>query len=210
MPVSPERFVMNTNMHAAFQREVTRLSDALTGLDRKDPVAVAGMKRRFHFLQNVLHAHHEGEDKYLWPTAIAKAGPQETTVLAAMEAEHVALAKSLDKVAADFSELDEESDVEQVQANLADLAQVLQGHCMHEERDGVPIVAKYIEDADLKRLMKEARSAPDSDLVLAWVCDGAPQDIVDSTWGLLPRLVRLFVRPMTERKYRSFTAECGV
>ena len=46
--------------------------------------------------------------------------------------------------------------------------------------------------------------------MLAWVCDGATPAQIDSTWAMLPGFVRVFVKPMSTRKYAKFTAECGV
>lgn len=210
MAVDADHFRMNTAMHAAFQRELQRIIRAVAALDLSDQAAIGGLQRRFRFFADTLHTHHVGEDKFLWPVALEQATPAEQAVLRSMAAEHDALAVALDQARAGVAELSPGSDISAIQAHLDDLANVLSGHCAHEERDAVPVVAKYVSPEDFTKLMEHARSAEDSDLVLPWVCDGAPQEVVDATWGMLPGFVRMMVKPMTTRKYNKFTAECGI
>jgi hemerythrin-like domain-containing protein len=209
MPTARD-FRMNTAMHGAFQRELERVSRALDNIDLADAAAVAGLRRRFEFFTTTLTTHHTGEDTYLWPPALAKADPEEKVVLTAMEAEHEALAAALEHACDEIGALSPGADRAAALRGLADLQRVLAGHCAHEERDGVPIVAKYATDDDIVSLMRHARSAPDADLVLAWVCDGAPADQASAVWQMMPPVVRTMVRRMSTRKYDRFTAECGV
>ena len=102
------------------------------------------------------------------------------------------------------------SDKDQIAGRLEELLEVLSGHTQHEEREGVPIVQKYLEEDDFKAFVKFNRSGEDSSLVLPWVSDGATPIEVGSTWGMIPAPVRLFVRPMLTRKYVKFTQDCGV
>jgi hemerythrin-like domain-containing protein len=208
--VDESRFQMNSAMHAAFRRELQRLRAGLDLLDLADGAAVAGFQRRFQFFTDTLHAHHQGEDSFLWPKALNQASGGEKVVLEAMAAEHAALAEVLDAAAAGVAGLGPGSDTAAIEAHLAELAVVLTGHCAHEERDGVPIAARYIDDGDLSALVAHARSQPDADLVMPWVCDGAPAVVADAVWAPVPAIVRLFLRPRATRRYERFTAECGV
>lgn len=201
---------MNTNMHRAFVREVTRLRRAVRAADWSDPSATAGVARRFEFFSGTLHHHHEGEDTYLFGRVRNRATPEEVVVLDAMDAEHGALKAALDTLDEDFRSLGPDSDGPAIAAHFDELETVLAGHCAHEERTGVPIVQKYITADDLKEFMKFTRSGKDSTMVLAWVCDGATPEQVASTWGMMPSFVRLFVKPISNRKYHAFQAECGV
>lgn len=203
-------FTINSNMHAAFLREVDRLQKAVRTVDLSDGETAAGLARRYQFFSVTLHAHHEGEDKFLWPLALAKATPQEAVVLNAMEAEHEALAGTLAELDTGFTALGPDTDTAALSSGLDKLRSILVGHCAHEERDAVPVVQKYVTREDLKAFMAFTREQPDSTMVLAWVCDGATPAQVDSTWAMLPSFVRVFVKPMSTRKYDRFTQECGV
>jgi Hemerythrin HHE cation binding domain len=201
---------MNTNMHSAFQREILRLRDGLRKADLSDAKGTEGLARRYKFFSITLHQHHEGEDTFQWPNIRPKANAQEIAVLDAMEAEHGALASLLGSVDEDFKTLSAKSDKDQIAARLDELGTVLSGHTEHEEREGVPIVQKYLEEDDLKAFVKFSRDSQDASLVLPWVSDGATPAEVASTWGMIPAPVRLFVKPMLTRKYAKFTQECGV
>jgi len=201
---------MNTNLHSAFKREILRLRDGLRKADLSDAKATEGLARRYKFFSVTLHHHHQGEDTFLWPNVRPKANPQESLVLDAMEAEHGALASVLGAVDEEFKNLSVKSDKDHIAARLDELGAVLSGHTQHEEREGVPIVQKYIEEDDFKAFVKFSRHSEDASLVLPWVSDGATPTEVASTWGMIPAPVRLFVKPMLTRKYTKFTQNCGV
>jgi hemerythrin-like domain-containing protein len=203
-------FTINTNMHRAFGREVVRLQGAVSSVDLTDATQVDGLKRRYTFFSDTLHTHHQGEDRYLWPAAMERATPQEKVVLNAMTAEHEDLQRVLGELDAGFAELGPTSDPVALASLFDELTLVLDGHCSHEERDGVPIVQKYVTKEQLKEFMSFTREQEDSILVLPWVCDGASAREQETTWGMLPGFVRVFVKPMATRKYNAFTQSCGV
>lgn len=206
----PPDFSMNTNLHHAFKREVSRLRKGVQQVDLADNAATAGLARRFAFFSATLHHHHQGEDQYLFDRVRIRATPAEVAVLDAMDAEHDALKLALDRLDSDFRTLSPDSDPATIAADFDELRTVLDGHCAHEEQAGVPIVQKYVTPEDLKEFMAFTRSAPESTMVLAWVCDGATPEQVASVWGMLPPFVRVFVKPISTRKYRAFTASCGM
>jgi hemerythrin-like domain-containing protein len=201
---------MNTNLHSAFKREILRLRDGLRKADLSDAKATEGLARRYKLFSVTLHYHHEGEDTFLWPNVRPKANPQESLVLDAMEAEHGALASVLGAVDEEFKNLSVKSDKDHIAARLDELGAVLSGHTQDEDREGVPIVQKYIEEGDFKAFVKFSRHSEGASLVLPWVSDGATPTEVASTWGMIPAPVRLFVKPMLTRKYTKFTQNCGV
>ncbi len=203
-------FTVNANMHAAFQREIARLRAAVAAADLSAPLAVGGIQRRYRFFSDTLHTHHEAEDRYLWPPALQQATPAEKVVLTAMESEHESLQQALESLDGAMTVLGPDTDVAGVQAAFDRLRGVLDGHCAHEERDAIPVLQKYVSREDLKEFMTYTRAQADSSLLLPWICDGASSAQVASTWGMLPGFVRVFVKPMTTRKYDKFTAECGV
>ena len=200
----------NTNMHSAFKREILRLRDGLRKADLSDAKTTEGLARRYKFFSVTLHHHHQAEDTFLWPNTRPKADPQDILVLDAMEAEHEALASVFGAVDEDFKALSVNSDKDQIAARLDELRTVLWGHTQHEEREGVPIVQKYLEEDNFKAFVKFSREGEDASLVLPWVSGGATPAEVASTWGMIPGPVRLFVKPVLTRKYTRFTEECGV
>lgn len=201
---------MNTNLHAAFKREIARIKSGLQRIDLADTNARQGLARRYEFFSQSLHHHHQGEDRYLTGTVRSSADPAEVEVLDQMESEHQTMLATLNLLDEQFTSLSAESDKAAISDNFDLLLSSLSQHCDHEEAVGVPIVQKYLTEDAYKEFMQYNRKAPNASLVFPWVCDGADPAVASQTWGVLPGPVRLIVKPMMSRKYQRFTADCGV
>ena len=209
MTVASSSVRMNAAVHQALLREMRRLRAAVAGVDLGDHVALAGIELRWEFFAAQLADHHEKEDQFLWPQVEPKVTAEERVVLNSMEAEHEALHDTVSALTEAMVGLSEEADREMVLARWDDLELVLAGHCLHEEEAGVPILKKYLAEANFEQLLHATRSQTNSAITLAWVCDGAPETVSHEVWRLLPVPRRLFARPRGRRKYRVFTQECG-
>ena len=201
---------MNTNMHAAFKREIRRIQSGLAKADLADGSARDNLVRRYDFFSETLHHHHEGEDTYLFERVKPKADPSEVAILDQMEAEHGELLEILTSVDTGFKTLSDASDKKVLNDQLEAMFTVLSQHCDHEETQGIGIVQRYITQADMKEFMKFTREGAQANLVLPWVCDGAEPAVSSQVWGMIPGPVRLFLKPAMTRKYDTFSQECGV
>lgn len=201
---------MNTNMHAAFKREIARLKAGLAATDLSNDVARTGLAARYTFFSETLHHHHEGEDTYLFERVKPRANPAQVAVLDQMEAEHAQMLEVLTVLDQEFSSLGSASDTVAIDNQLDALLTVLGQHCEHEEREGIAIVQEHITEADMKEFMKFNRSGAQANYVLPWVCDGADEAVQTSVWGMIPAPVRVFLRPQLTKKYDKFSRECGV
>ena len=201
---------MNTNMHAAFKREIGRIKAGLASVDLSDEAARTGLANRYTFFSETLHHHHEGEDTYLFERVKPKATPAQVAVLDQMEVEHAEMLEVLTALDAEFAALGATSDKVAISNRLDALLTVLGQRCEHEEREGIAIVQEHITEADLKEFMKFNRSGAQANYVLPWVCDGAEPAVQTSVWGMIPAPVRVFLRPQMTKKYDKFSSECGV
>ncbi len=201
---------MNTNMHAAFQREIQRLKAGVVKVDLASTEATSKLAARYSFFSETLHHHHEGEDTYLFERVKPKATPAQVAVLDQMEAEHVEMLEVLTSLDADFGSLSTDTDKQSVSNRLDALATVLGQHCAHEETEGMAIVQQHITEADMKEFTKFNRSGAQSNYVLPWVCDGADPGVEASVWDMIPGPVRVVLKPMMTRKYDAFSRECGI
>lgn len=205
-------FSMNTLLHRSLKREIVRIQQGLKDAQSQGAIPV-GLIRRWQFFSGQLKQHHEAEDTYLWPLVEQRSKDQaELVVMSAMEAEHAAMHHKLDELDAAFAKAaDGESvDLDVVASHLNELSEIVAGHCDHEERDAVPLLEKYVRHDDLGDFQKFTRSGPDSMLVFPWVSDGATEADKKAVWGVLPGPVRLFLRPMMNRKYDKFLEEVKV
>lgn len=189
-------FAMNGMLHRALLREIDRVQALVVGGD------AAMARRRFRFMSQVLHKHHEGEDTYLFPVIRQRStDPAELATLDALEAEHVQMHAALDACDADFAGNGPLPD--NTAADLKGLKFVLAAHCAHEEADGERILARYVTEADLKPFNAANRKSEHAMLVFPWIADGgSPAD--QQVYDVLPAPVRLFMKPMMTRKYKAY------
>jgi hypothetical protein len=189
-------FAMNGMLHRAMLREIDRVQALVAGGD------TAMARRRFTFLSQVLHQHHEGEDTYLFPVIRRRStDPGELATLDALEAEHEQMHAALDACDADFAGNGPLPD--STGSDLKGLKFVLAAHCAHEEADGERILAEHITADDLKAFNAANRKSEHAMLVFPWIADGgsaADQKVFD----VLPAPVRLFMKPVMTRKYRAY------
>ena len=184
-------------MHRAFRRDLNlfaRVADVVPTSDRKRWQQVA---RRFDFFATVLHKHHSGEDRALWPL-LAERGA-DTAVLDALEAEHAVIDPLLASVTADLRALADGSGDETTRARLArttvELRDALTTHLAHEESDGMTLVQQHLTHEDWLRLDEEVfkkdygpREIP---AVAGWVSSGLPVEAVRRMPGVNAPLVAL-------------------
>lgn len=201
---------MNTNMHAAFKREIARLKAGLAAADLTSADARTKLAARYSFFSETLHHHHEGEDTYLFERVKPKATAAQVAVLDQLEAEHAEMLEVLTALDGEFKSLSETTDKTAVSNQFDALATVLGQHCAHEEGEGIAIVQQYITEADMKEFMKFNRSGESANFVLPWVCDGADPAVQESVWCMIPAPVRLFLKPTMTKKYDAFTRDCGI
>ncbi|MCB0901638.1 MAG: hemerythrin domain-containing protein [Actinobacteria bacterium] len=189
-------FAMNGMMHRAFLRELDRVQGFVESGDT--PAA----RRHYGFFSDLLHQHHEGEDTFLFALVRERStDPDALATIDALEAEHEQLHAALDTCDDDFSgsgPLPADT-----VADLKALRMVLAAHCAHEEADGERVLADYVAKDDLKPFNDFNRRGDLSMLVFPWIADGgsaADQKVYD----VLPGPVRLFLRPVMQRKYKAY------
>jgi hypothetical protein len=119
----------------------------------------------------------------------------------ALEAEHEQLHAALDICDADFAG-DGPLPADTV-AHLNALRLVLAVHCAHEEADGERVLAEYITSDDLKPFNDFNRKGDLSMMVFPWIADGGSASD-QKVYDVLPGPVRLFLRPVMQRKYKAY------
>lgn len=189
-------FAMNGMLHRAMLRELDRV-EALAGSGD-----TAAARKHWWFFSEILHQHHETEDRFLWPLIRERSTDSgELAMVDAMEAEHEQLHGALDVCDRDFTGDGDLPDTtsEHIQA----LRLVLAAHSAHEEADAERVLYKYVTAEDLKPFNEANRKSPHAMLVFPWIADGgSAQD--QAVFKVLPGPVRLFLKPLMNRKYRAY------
>lgn len=187
---------MNGMLHRAVLREIDRVERFVQA---HNPQAA---RKHYEFLSGQLHSHHELEDEYLWPLVETRTkDEQELATLSAMTGEHEQLQTALDQCDQDFAGSgDLPADCV---AHLGMLRLLAAAHFAHEEADAEGLLVKYLSKEDLQPFHDASRKGPNSMLVFPWIADGgSPAD--KQVFEVLPGPVRLFVRPMMNRKYKAY------
>ncbi|GAA5178336.1 hypothetical protein GCM10023322_05230 [Rugosimonospora acidiphila] len=84
-------------VHRAFRRESLLLASLIGAVPDGDTVRAGVLATHLRWYRLGLHNHHHGEDELIWPPLLARAD-LESDVVVRMEAQHVRVAESLDRV----------------------------------------------------------------------------------------------------------------
>ena len=139
--------------HRAMLKDLDRLADltvtlADRPLDRKRATAIAAY---LDDLCESIHHHHSAEDDVLWPVLERSAGAH--VDLAELTDDHAVLDPKLQRIRAGAQELRSTASVSPaLAAGMADLRDTLHEHIADEEKTIVPLIKRYVSDADWQRV----------------------------------------------------------
>ncbi|WP_116452947.1 hemerythrin domain-containing protein [Blastococcus litoris] len=204
-------------MHHAFRRDLGNFAGAVRGTPVADRATWQALDQRWQRFATILHHHHSGEDRFIWPelvAAVEKGGsPEDLATLEAMEAEHGEIDPMLEACARGFATLAERADEAAHAALVADLTRTrerLGAHLGHEERDALALVQRFLTPADWARIDKQVGAGYPAKLIpftLAWVMHDLPAEGRTAAAAFLGRpahtLWSLAFRRPFERKERA-------
>jgi Hemerythrin HHE cation binding domain len=195
-------------VHAAFRRDLERLTRAAASADLSDPARRASVRAGWELLKSQLHQHHAGEDTFIWPELRQRLSHSDSaqSVLDAMESEHKQIDPLVAAVDGAFAGTEEGhgADLPAVSDAADALITSLTGHLSHEERDGLPLIGVALTEAEWRRVgIKIGRAHGLSAIgeVFGWLADGADQDHAAMVLGILPPPMRLIYRAFWKPRY---------
>jgi Hemerythrin HHE cation binding domain len=197
----PVDFTVMYAAHDAFDRDLTRLTEAVRSGQTADPAVRAGWAT----FKNQLHLHHTAEDVALWPALRRRVTePAQIAVLDAMEAEHARIDPLLAQVDAALAAGHGAGADRTAAASADELADVLTGHMAHEEDEALPLVAAHLGPTGWAAFGR--RAARDQGLrgaaeFFPWMLDGAAADTSRRLLGMLPPPARLLYRAVWRPAY---------
>jgi hypothetical protein len=169
-------------MHHAFRRDVDAFAAVGTTVAVDDRARWERICHRFAFFCTILHKHHSGEDRAMWPLLAERGADPE--VLAALEADHAGIDPLLTSVTTALRSLADgtggAAGRDRLTAAAVALRDALRAHLAREEREGMALVQRYLTPEDWDRLDREEfqkdytpREIP---AVAGWVAQGLPED----------------------------------
>ena len=183
--------------HDAFERDLRRLAAAVADGTEQAPGVRAGWAGFKHHL----HVHHVSEDATLWPVLRRKAtGPAAVEVLDAMEREHAQIDPLLERIDAAYAAADRGGLADAV----ADAAEALTGHLIHEELEALPLIEEHLTKKEWRAFPNHSRKMQTLSQgleVLPWALSGASDETYQRAMALLPAPARLVYRRVLAPKY---------
>jgi hemerythrin-like domain-containing protein len=141
--------------HRAMLRDLDRLGELTARLVRRgtrlDPKRATAIAAYLDDLCDSIHHHHAAEDDVLWPVLERSAGAH--VDLTELTDDHAVLDPKLHRIRAGAQALRAEGVVSAALADdLADLRDTLHEHIADEEKTIVPLIKRYVSDADWQRV----------------------------------------------------------
>jgi hypothetical protein len=160
-PITREMYLV----HTTFRREFGLLPGLVRGAD--GDVERAGIiADHYALIRGILYHHHHGEDERGWPRLLARGPDEAAPVVAAMESQHKELDAVLAEVTAGLAGWRETADPEHGAA-VADaagrLSRLLNEHLTEEEERALPLMEKYITEAEWNQGVEEGVAAADQE-----------------------------------------------
>jgi iron-sulfur cluster repair protein YtfE (RIC family) len=184
--------------HDAFRRDLTRLVAAADAGRAGTPTVMAGWEN----FKRQLHVHHTVEDAVLWPrlSAAVAGRPNDTELVAQMEAEHASLDPLLTVV--------DEAVVGQ-RSNLQELARRLSGvlgdHMRHEENSALPLIQEVLTPQDwnaFRKAMARRQGPSGAAVYVPWILDDATPEQRRRFLSAMPAPLGLVNWAVFEPRYR--------
>jgi hemerythrin-like domain-containing protein len=154
-----------------------------------------------------LHAHHDGEDRILWPVLRARLSAAESELLDKIESQHANINDRIERVnEARRRWLDQPDHYHgrELAGELHTLYELVTEHVEDEERDVLPMAAAYLSEAEWHAINeggKEVLSLKATLFVVGMACYGINRELTSVTLYSLSAPVRLVLTPIARRMY---------
>ncbi len=200
-----EHLTMNTVVHAAFRRTISRFDAALVAFPDGSQQRADELKRAWDFFDEELHDHHSYEELYFWPAL--QQTDADLSVVADLDGEHDAMRAALEVASQAMAALQRDPRsrcADEARAAVEQLGTVLFDHLAHEERDLEPISAAYQDAPPMKAALRQVKKAHLTKMgnLVEWLQDGADESDLAGMRKELPPAVIFLFGTIAGRRYR--------
>lgn len=213
-PDAPADTRMMGIVHRALRRDLARAAAALGSTPPPDDRQRCAIAAHLSWMLDFLHAHHEAEDRGLYPV-VRERRPDAAALLDAMDEDHRAVAAQVDAVgaaAAAYGASDEPAVRDRLLEVIGALEAVLLPHLEREETEAMPIAAAAVTDAEWRAIEQEhnldGKSLPQLAKEGHWLIDDASPEDRATVLGLVPAVPRFVMLHGFGRSYRRERDAC--
>ena len=199
-------------VHTALLREFRLAPGAVRGVPIDARARAAVIDRHLGLICDLLHHHHAGEDRLLWPLLRARLPQRAVAHLDEAEAQHAGLDEALRSVAVARRDWVQQVDAERRDAlieALETLYHLLATHLDAEERTLLPLAATYLTEAEWRAVGEAGAAAiPKTKMPLVFGLfsyEGDPE-VLTTMLQHAPPLPRLLVPVLAPRLYAHHAA----
>ncbi len=198
-------------IHRIFRRQFAEVQALVHDVRGADATWVGAVADHLGFLLDGLHLHHTTEDDLIWPKLLDRVG-LDAPLVERMGQQHRQIDESVAEVRAAMSawRSDPTRTTSTVLADrLGDFLVVLEGHLDEEEQAVVPLIDRYLAEAEWKQVGE--RGFEKFTPAQRWIATGplvevATPEEVAMMLGALPPPVKVLWRLVGRRKYRRYIA----
>jgi hemerythrin-like domain-containing protein len=193
--------------HAALVREFRLAPTAVSRVKPGDRKHARDVDEYLAMMCFTLHAHHDGEDKILWPVLRDRLSAAESRLLDEIETQHANINGSIERVNEARRRWLDQPDNDhggELVDKLQTLYELVTEHVEDEERDVLPMAAAYLSEAEWHAMNeggKDVLSPKEMLFVVGMACYGLNRELTSVTLYSLSAPVRLLLSPIARRMY---------
>jgi hemerythrin-like domain-containing protein len=142
-------------VHDMFRRQFKAIPGLVSEVSEGDAAQVAIVADHVTWMVTFLHAHHEGEDQFVWPRLLERIPEKIDPLILTMEDQHAGLAKALDDLAAKAASWRSTSAAQErdtLAGAATELLARIAEHLGMEEREVLPLIDKYLTEKEWKKV----------------------------------------------------------
>ena len=197
-------------VHDALRREYRFMPDLVRGVAPGDPMRVQVVADHVALVAGLLHHHHAGEDRLLWPVLLPRVGDDAADTVRLMERQHIGIHAAQERADAALARWRVDGDVaarEESADALAEVGARLTEHLAAEEAHLLPLAAQHLTADEWARLGEEGMAGVEKaqlPLVLGMLMYQADPEVIAGMLAHAPlplRMVMPHVAPRTRNRY---------
>lgn len=197
-------------VHTALRREFRLAAGLVRATTTGDLKRARTVADHLGLIARLLHHHHGGEDRLLWPLLLERVADEFTPTVLLMEAQHERLGEQLDivqELRARFATAAGPQEQADLAAGCDRLHAMLDEHLGAEEQRLLPIAARYVTAQEWEKLGEEGLGTlPKRQLPLVFGLmsyEGDPE-VLKLMLSAAPAPVRLLLPRLARRAFKRY------
>jgi hypothetical protein len=197
-------------VHSAFRREFAQAPALVSGVPVGDTQRAATVADHLQLVLEMLHHHHDGEDRLLWPKLHARVEAELTPIVELMERQHGGIHAELEQARALLGRwrgAAAETEREQLAASLERLSSLLGEHLVAEEAQLLPLAARCLTQQEWNELGEEGMASipkRQMPMVFGMIIKDRDPGVIREMISHAPLVPRLLLPRIAPRAYARY------